>query len=626
MLIILAAFLSAAPLRPAVAKETWIRVRSKHFLLIGNASEREIRRAAIKLEQFREVFSRLFASINLNSPAPTTVIVFKNDSAYRPFKPLYQGKPSNVAGTFQSGEAVNYITLAADRRPESPYATIFHEYVHLLTKDNLRASPLWLNEGLAEYYSTFEVADGDRKVWLGKPLPERIYSLREGNLFPLRTLFAVGYDSPHYNEQGKQNIFYAQSWALVHYLLHGQRGQRRAQLQHYLTLLAAGASAEESFQQAFQTDYGTMERELEDYIRRHLYPVRVFTLGRRLEFDAGLEVAVLSEAEAQFYLGDLLRHSQRLAEAEGYLQRAIALDAELGAAYASLGMLRVRQKRFAEARRHLQRAVAAKAQSYLAHYYYAYALSRESMGEDQRVAYYEPEAAETMRAELRKAIELEPNFPESYHLLAFVNLVMSERLEESESLLKRALELAPGRQEFAFVLAQVYLRQQNYEAARRTIEPLAQGGREPDLRAKAQSLLGTIAKVTERMAELQAERKAASVRAAAPSEEARAAGEVGRQPLRLRFEGAQVRGLLLRMDCHGSSLTLTIKAGERILRLHSETGDRVFLFTYTKEVDRELTCGPLKPAPPVLVTYQTPTGAGSKFDGEPVAVEFEKPD
>src|SRR5437870_3185150 len=68
------------------AKESWTSVRSRNFLLIGNASEKQIRQVAIKLEQFREVFTRLFTRIKFTTPVPTTVIVFKSDSAYRPFK------------------------------------------------------------------------------------------------------------------------------------------------------------------------------------------------------------------------------------------------------------------------------------------------------------------------------------------------------------------------------------------------------------------------------------------------------------------------------------------------------------------------------------------------------------
>ncbi|MDQ3323212.1 MAG: hypothetical protein M3525_12395, partial [Acidobacteriota bacterium] len=68
------------------AKNEWLRVRSKNFNLIGNASEKDIRKVATRLEQFREVFRQVLSKANLNSPIPTTVIVFKNEAAFTPFK------------------------------------------------------------------------------------------------------------------------------------------------------------------------------------------------------------------------------------------------------------------------------------------------------------------------------------------------------------------------------------------------------------------------------------------------------------------------------------------------------------------------------------------------------------
>jgi hypothetical protein len=88
---------------PASAKDTWTSVRSTNFFLVGNANEKEIRQVATRLEQFRNVFSRLFPGFNFRSPVPTTVIVFKNDSSYTPFKPKVDGKPVAVAGYFQAG-------------------------------------------------------------------------------------------------------------------------------------------------------------------------------------------------------------------------------------------------------------------------------------------------------------------------------------------------------------------------------------------------------------------------------------------------------------------------------------------------------------------------------------------
>src|SRR5262245_53765874 len=152
--------------RPGSAKEIWLKAQSRHFTLIGGAREKEIRNVATRLEQFREAFSQVFSQIFppsiIGSSVPITVIVFNNDSAYKPFKPLHQGKPAEVSGHFQSSGDVAYIALAAGRDGANPYAIIFHEYVHALTSGGELPTPLptWLSEGLAEYFSSFEVTSG----------------------------------------------------------------------------------------------------------------------------------------------------------------------------------------------------------------------------------------------------------------------------------------------------------------------------------------------------------------------------------------------------------------------------------------------------------------------------------
>src|SRR5215471_12534809 len=117
----LALFIFAIGCQSAQAKDTWTTVRSKNFTLVGNASEKDIRQVANRLEQFRNVFGLLFPTVSLNSPVPTTVIVFKSDSSYKPFK-----VNPNVAGYFMPGDDVNYITLTSERGEEHPFGVIFH--------------------------------------------------------------------------------------------------------------------------------------------------------------------------------------------------------------------------------------------------------------------------------------------------------------------------------------------------------------------------------------------------------------------------------------------------------------------------------------------------------------------
>jgi tetratricopeptide (TPR) repeat protein len=613
----------------ASAKETWTSVRSKHFLLVGNASERDIRKVATKLEQFRDVFARLFPKANLNSPVPITVLVFKNRGSYLPFMPAYQGKVNEVAGYFQAGEDVSYITLTAEMNRENPYSTIFHEYVHALTNDNTSQAPPWFSEGLAEFYSAFEITDGDKKVMVGKPISHHVYLLRENKFLPLPKLFAVDHGSPDYNERDKKGVFYAQSWALVHYLLLGNNGQRKPQFIKYLDLLLnKDKPVDESFREAFQTDYATIEKELKNYIGRNTYPVQIFTYNEKLEFDASMQSTQISEAEWNYYLGDLLFHLNRT-DSEQYLQKAIKLDPNLAVAHASLGMVQMRASRFAEAKQSLQRALSNGSQNHIVHYYYAFILSREGMDANNMITGYYPEAARTMREHLKKAIELAPGFPGSYKLLAFINLVSGEGLDESVDLLRKAIALSPGRQEFSFMLAQTYLRQQKYDEARKLAEALARNASEPQLRAQAESLRKRVVEISEQLARFKTEVAEANKREAENIEvitkdAAQDDAAPPRPILRRQFDGEKVRGMLTEMVCSAKGMTLIVNAGDRIFKFHTASPERLQFLTFTPDVTGAIECGKVKPAKPVLVTYRAPTGAKSQFDGEPIAVEFEK--
>src|SRR5215213_5372676 len=207
--------------KPPQTRDTWRSVRTNNLLVIGNADADKLRQVAAWLEFFHSAFARLVSRNVLNSSVPTTVIIFRDDASFTPFKPLYQGRPVNVSGFFQAGEDVNYIAISLDPRDKDQFSTAFHEYVNLHIKDNIPGAPLWLNEGLAELYGSLQFSGND--ALLGAPLFHYLRLLREQELLPLKTLFSIGIDSPHYNEQDKTGIFYGQSWALVHYLMLGDR-------------------------------------------------------------------------------------------------------------------------------------------------------------------------------------------------------------------------------------------------------------------------------------------------------------------------------------------------------------------------------------------------------------------
>ncbi len=656
VLIFAAALALALAAQTAAAKDTWTSVRSQNFFLVGNASEKDIRRVATRLEQFRDVFTKLLKGANFTTPVPTTVIVFKSDGSFKPYKPVVDGKPEDhLAGYFQPGEDVNYIALTPEARgDENPFSTIYHEYVHLLVNNNYGkgAVPPWFNEGLAEYYSTFEIEE-DRKVYLGRLISNHLLRLREQKPIPLQTLFDVDYYSLHRNKREAMGLFYAEAWAFVHYLINGNNGQRLPQMSKFFGLVLQKMPTEQAFREAFQTDFAGMEKELKKYIEGHTFRNQVATFERKLEFDATMQSAPMSEAEATAYLGDLLLHNHRLDDAAAHLDRALAQDPNLAMAHASLGMVRMRQRRFDEAKRHLQQAVAANAQNYLAHYYYAYVLSREGMNEMGMIQGYPQETAREMRAALEKAIGLRPDFPENYHLLAWINLVTGERLDEGVQLITKARSLAPGNDEYALVLAQLYLRQENFEAARRTIEPLAAEGGDPQMRASAQSLLNAIKGTQEQMERYKKMREAVAEGGAGAGE---SGGSSGRPRLGRRTESGggteaaaprettpeeamtaaltealrkplagetRVQGILTRIECSPKGVVFHIKLKDGgVLKLQNTGFAEVDITAYTQEAGGDITCGARKPESFVIVTYRAAAGGKARADGVLTALEF----
>ncbi len=626
-LAILVSVLSIIPrLHPVSAKEAWTGVRSKNFLLIGNASEKEIRQVATRLEQFREVFSLLFPKTNHSSPVPTTVVVFKSHSSYKPFKPN-----ANTAGYFQPGPDVNYITLTTEVQGEqNSFSVIFHEYTHLLVNNTSGNVPSWFNEGLAEYYSTFSISD-DQKIVLGKPIGNHVYLLRESKMLPLRTLFQVDEKSPYYNERDKQSVFYAESWALMHYLILGNGGKRVTQMSKFIELMSTNVPMEQAFQQAFATTFESMEKELREYISHDRYPVMSGHFESKLGVDAQLQTVTITEAEVQAYLGDLLLHSRRV-ESEAYLQKALTLDPNLAMAHASMGMLRVYEGKSEEARASLERAVAANSQNYLTHYYYAFALSREGKGENELVTEFSPAKIATMRDELKKAIQLRPDYPESYSLLAFVNLVTGTQLDESVDLLKRALASAPGRNDLTFMLAQIYLRKEDYQTATAMLQKLSGNSSDAQIRQQATAMLAQAKSMEASAAEVRAFREEQAKRRGAAQEPdiSTTVEEAQRDPsfylresLRTPAAGeTQLQGVLIRIDCDARGITFVVKVGDRLLRLKTNNFESIAMTSYTQDAGNQISCGPRKLANPVIVCYVPSTDARAKIDGALKSVEF----
>jgi tetratricopeptide (TPR) repeat protein len=471
----------------AQTRESWRSVRTNNLFVIGNADADKLRQVAVWLEFFHTAFGRLVSHNVLDASVPTTVVVFRDDASFIPFKPLYQGRPGNVAGFFQPGQDVNYIAMSLDPRDRDPYSVAFHEYVHLHLRDSVPRAPAWLNEGLAEFYGHLQFNGSE--ALLGVPLPY-LYLLRSQELLPLATLFSVDHNSPHYNERDKSGMFYGESWALVHYLMLGGSG-RHDQFKRFLQMVSRGDDATKALQDSFGMTLDTLEKELRAYVSRGELPtLRLASSDPQSYAYTAMQRQSLSDAEANYYLGDLLLHIGRADDAQRYFKQAIALDPNLTQAYAALGQLSLYQKRYDEAKKYFEHATSSP-QSYLVHYQYAWLLVRESPSPAGHANGIAADTAAVIREQLSRAIKLAPEFAPAYYLFAAVDLTRDERLDEALEMAQKAHRLEPARGNYTLLLAEVYARRSENASARELAESLT---RDPDdkTREQAQDLLESL--------------------------------------------------------------------------------------------------------------------------------------
>jgi predicted Zn-dependent protease len=629
---------------PVSAKDEWLQVRSKNFFVIGNASEKDIRKAATKLEQFRETFRLLFGTLNLNGSVPTNVVVFKNDSAYTPFKPKRGDKiDSMIAGYFQSGEDVNYITLSAGGNDFETYSTIFHEYVHFIINTAYGRSqvPPWFNEGLAEYYETFEIEE-DINVKLGLAPARHIATLRINQPLPFSTFFNLTNEALHKNGNHSRSIFYAQAWAFMHYvILNG----KNAELNRFLALTMANKPTEEAFREAFGVDYPQMEKELRQYVMRYTYPYRSITLKNKLTFDAEMKAARLSEAETNAYLGDMLSRINREADAEPYLRTALTLEPALAMANATFGMIRIRQRKYDEAKGYLEKAISSNHDNHLAFYRYAYLLSRESRDDSGYVSGFETEVAAKMRDMLNKAIAINPAFTPSYELLAFVNLVNNEQLDESVRLLRTALKYQPGNMRYLVRVAEIYLRQGKLKEAGAIAAAVAKKTEDAELRTRSEQILINIRK----REEISAQNEAARIRnqnsgyeqgeqilvRRRPGEEKPTAQQIAEAEKLARLRGInrsllavapgekRILGTITKIDCSKSGVLFSINTGSATLTFANKDFRSLPIITFVAETrNMEMSCSANFATSLAVLRYRPSPGSRPTDNGELRSIEF----
>jgi Tfp pilus assembly protein PilF len=433
------------PVIAAAKPETWVEVRSPHFAVITNSNEKQARRVADQFERMRSVFHRLFPKIQIDTLGSITVLAIKDEKDFRALEPAaYLAKGQlQLGGLFLRGADKNYVLMRLDAEGEHPYAVVYHEYTHLLLS-KADWMPLWMNEGLAEFYQNTNIHEKD--VAMGQPSPENLLLLRQSKLMPLPALFAVDHSSPYYHEENKGSIFYGESWALTHYLELKDYRDKTDRLTQYAQLLAQNVDNVTAATRAFG-DLKQLQSTLEGYVRQGSFQYLRIPGATDVD-DSTFQSRSLPISQADAVRADFLAYNDRTADARALLNHVLQDDPNNVLAHETMGFLEFREQHIDDARNWYAQAVKLDSQSYLAHYYFAAISMNGSMNATEQ---------SQVESSLRASIKLNPNFAPSYDRLGAFLAMRSSNLDEARMMELNAVQLDPGNLNYRMTSANILL-------------------------------------------------------------------------------------------------------------------------------------------------------------------------
>lgn len=276
----------------------------------------------------------------------------------------------------------------------------------------------------------------------------------------------------------------------------------------------------------------------------------------------------------------------------------------------------MRRNNHAEALEHFKQAATRGSKNHLAHYYYAETLQRQAVGG------ITPALAQTISEELRTSIKLMPGFAYSHAALGFLSLATGQNFKEGAESLKIAIRLAPQNKHLLLNLANLQARMKEYDAAKKTLEPLLAADADPGLKASAESTMKMIEYYMPPAPGFSELPRSAADRGAEPETNApREPPRLVRRPS-LKLEGTQtIRGVLVSIECKAGKWTLVVNTKDDLLRFAASDKDKLEFHSQDPEVEGQVNCGSVNK---IAFIYFKPMPGQSKFAGDAVAVEFTK--
>jgi hypothetical protein len=160
---------------------------------------------------------------------------------------------------------IKHLVFFKGKTFEDTQLVAWHEAFHQYLDHYIARAPHWFNEGQGEYFGASILPAGKKRVQVGQTNSWRIGLLSQmlrkkripaAEVLMQRdaaTFMGMKKRDPRYAGEVQNNPGenYAVSWALVHFLIEGQRGRHEKLLLKYFRELADGATHPNAFEKAF---------------------------------------------------------------------------------------------------------------------------------------------------------------------------------------------------------------------------------------------------------------------------------------------------------------------------------------------------------------------------------------
>lgn len=257
--VLLAALTLVLPHLALAAK--WLQADSKLFSVVSDLPEPEVRQMVEDLHAFRHVLERARPDTTTDAAPerqpPMRIYAFARSKDAG----AVLGKAGRT-GMYHAGSNGAISVIWHPKRSRwnaNGRRFLMHEYTHHHLRSNAAYRfPSWLDEGIAEYFSTFET-DGEYAI-IGKAPVTRLWLLDRFEWMSGRQLVVEGPSVSSNREPLRESaektrtshpslMRYAQGWLAVHWLF--ESSERLAGISHYLRALNEGMDAETAFTDAF---------------------------------------------------------------------------------------------------------------------------------------------------------------------------------------------------------------------------------------------------------------------------------------------------------------------------------------------------------------------------------------